>query len=58
MLDLGFVLLKSTLSAGERLGESGVVSLYDFNSLPRSGEAQPVRTLKVIPASVVLGWAL
>lgn len=29
------------------MGDSGVVSLYDFNSLPHNGEAQPVTLLKV-----------
>ncbi len=29
------------------MGDSGIVSLYDFNSLPQNGEAQPTTTLKV-----------
>ncbi|KAK9908488.1 hypothetical protein WJX75_008589 [Coccomyxa subellipsoidea] len=36
----------SEFATGERMGDSGVVSLYDFNSLPHNGEAQPVTLLK------------
>ncbi|EIE21483.1 WD40 repeat-like protein [Coccomyxa subellipsoidea C-169] len=36
----------SEFATGERMGDSGIVSLYDFNSLPQNGEAQPTTTLK------------
>lgn len=36
-----------TCGTGELIGDSGIVSVYDFGSLPRSGEAVPVTTLQV-----------
>ena len=42
------------MHAGERHGDSGVVSVYDVNALGSNGEASPLSTLKVrsLPSGV------